>query len=1142
MRGPSWTSLAEHEFPLLLAVALLLVAMHAVFLWRLQDSLASPARVEAYRKAGFTVTSDSARRLTVSYGFKDGRTVRRALHETVFSPQGYGLVAGVALAALLCGLAMQVVAVRCRLRHRDQVLLPIVLMLAGVGIVLLQRLSLDIPHTWPGVRYPAALDWPLKQAAVLCAAFLLFPVFVWGSHLLERRDWLQEIMRKRLAGGFGLYFILPLLAVLLLVFTGLAGQADFSHTLAVRVGGFRVQVVELVKPLLVFFMAYFLADLEASGQLEGMRWFSRPRASLPVLVTAAVVVAAALYFTEDLGLALICVAFLVCAVVIGTGEGAVFLLAGLGLAVCVALMLWIQRPIHAYHRFMALADPFGFGEELARVRWGIAAGGFWGTGIEAGMPFDYRNADSDFILAAIAEEMGLAGVVIVLGAIGCLVYRGLLIARREEEPFRKHLACAIVTLFAVQTVVIAGGNLGILPLTGLQLFFVARGGVGCLVNMALVAVLYQIGFVYPPRGPAMQPYTGQWDTVNLRLRWAGLAAAAAVFLLVVRAGWLMLGRADEDRVRPFLDREKTAIVRHMIAEGVFREGDDGVAVDPGALPRVVEQLGPAAAARVNVAAAALDGRPLAWYARLLRVGKDGLYLPPWTFTIGNPRLRQGRAAYRIVDRDGKPLAETRRGRRRYPEGEAAFAVTGQSRVGRAGFLERDARELIARIDSGRYLYLDWTGALQRIRAVLAGRDIGRARKPAGEITIVTTIDRKVQRAAFRSLARRDLRGAVIVMGIPDGEILALVSRPAFDPDQKLDLASWDAAFADPRRMLSRNRALHVRYPPGSVFKPLVAAAMLESRPELAAKTIRCRGEDRRLRIHDAGFRNGRGKRHGTTGLDRALTYSCNVYFARKAVALGAPPIQRLCRRLGFGGSVSLVPLVADADLSTVPAHVLDCTALAGSDDPPRECDGAPGGQAVADEYFDRYPGLLARAGIGQTVVEVTPMQVAMLYSAIANGGKMVYPRIVKMVARRTGRGWTTLYRSADHAQRVFSRATADRLTQALRLVYEKGTASRRTIPLRLDARGRKGRPYGLRSRPLQPVAVAAKTGTAQVAGKRPHAWFAAFAPAEDPRVLVVVLVENGGSGGLVAGNIGIGILRDALRVLAQEREKGKRQR
>lgn len=329
-----------------------------------------------------------------------------------------------------------------------------------------------------------------------------------------------------------------------------------------------------------------------------------------------------------------------------------------------------------------------------------------------------------------------------------------------------------------------------------------------------------------------------------------------------------------------------------------------------------------------------------------------------------------------------------------------------------------------------------------------------------------TLNPDAQRAAFDGLAGRT--GSVVALDPRTGRILALASSPSFDPAVLSShvpsdiLAAMTALEADPDQPLL-NRPLVSTIPPGSTFKIITAAAALETGRINASSTLPGpRSLDLPLTNKNIGNWNGQAcSATARVTLAEAMAISCNTAFAWLGMEVGADAIRTQARAFGFDRG-SVIPLRAAT--SRFP------------DDPD-----AP---------------QTALSAIGQFDVRATTLQMAMVMSAIANNGVLMTPYLVDEVLAPD---LTVLERTEPREQSVaVSPDTARILTEVLVRVVDSGTGSNARIP---------------------GVSVAGKTGTAQTAeGRPPHAWFVAFAPADNPRVAVAVALENGGGESEVSGN------------------------
>ena len=339
--------------------------------------------------------------------------------------------------------------------------------------------------------------------------------------------------------------------------------------------------------------------------------------------------------------------------------------------------------------------------------------------------------------------------------------------------------------------------------------------------------------------------------------------------------------------------------------------------------------------------------------------------------------------------------------------------------------------------------------------------------PVGD-DLTLTVDANLQRLADATLGAH--RGVIMVLQPGTGAVLALVSKPYFDPNTLEQ--DWQAVSTDPGRVLL-NRATQALYPPGSTFKLVTAAAALETGAVTPTTPFTCIGD-----FVVEGFHISCENPQIPEQLDfrRALELSANAIFAQVAYHLGADTLSRYAAGFGFGAAPSL-------GLPVTPSRLKD--------------PGAP------------WTGpLLASTGFGQGQLEVTPLQLALIVDAIANGGQIMDPYLV---AKATSPGGTVVYQHEPTPwKRAIDTKTAATLTDLMVGVVDEGSGTAARLP---------------------GVKVAGKTGTAQVGGSAaPHAVFVAFAPADHPAVEVVVLAENSGEGADVAAPMARVMLQAALQL------------
>jgi len=394
-------------------------------------------------------------------------------------------------------------------------------------------------------------------------------------------------------------------------------------------------------------------------------------------------------------------------------------------------------------------------------------------------------------------------------------------------------------------------------------------------------------------------------------------------------------------------------------------------------------------------------------------------------------------------------------------------------VGQSG-LERLLDDFLRGRDGGEHVETDPRGRPLRVL---------RREEPQPGSNVITTLDRRLQEAAEQALGAA--AGAVVVVDPRNGEVLTMVSSPAFDLTRfagPMERDEWLRLVRDPQHPLL-NRGFQAEYPAGSIFKLVVAAAALQEGVITPFDTLPCPAS---VTIGSRPFRNWQDEELGPMTLERAIALSCNTFFYHLGLRVGIERIARYAEAFGFGRPTGVALPGERRGLIPYPNR--------------------PGG-LLRRSWF---PGDTANVAIGQGHVLVTPLQVATFMAAIANGGILWRPRLVQ---RLEAPGRAIMPFPAEVASRVtFSPAALTVLRKALwGAVNEGGT-------------GAAARVHGLE--------VAGKTGTAQIgrAGGGPdHAWFAGYAQAGDPEVVVVVLVERGGTGGQVAAPIARRIFEEIFR-------------
>ncbi|MDD5634119.1 MAG: penicillin-binding protein 2 [Candidatus Omnitrophica bacterium] len=374
-------------------------------------------------------------------------------------------------------------------------------------------------------------------------------------------------------------------------------------------------------------------------------------------------------------------------------------------------------------------------------------------------------------------------------------------------------------------------------------------------------------------------------------------------------------------------------------------------------------------------------------------------------------------------------------------------------VGRSG-IEEYYDNYLRGYHGGKQIEVDHRGREMTVLGIL---------EPVPGKDVQLTIDADLQKYCDGLLVGK--RGAIIAMSPRDGAVLAMASAPSFDPSIFIDKKRNREVrniLRNPEHPLM-NRAITGVYPPGSVFKAVVASAALATRSASSHKTFNCPGY---FMLGRARINCWKDDGHGQMDMADALKNSCNVYFVNLGLLLGENNIYECAKRFEFGSCTGI-------DLPAEKAGIL----------PNRDWKK----KNINDEW---YKGDTANYSIGQGYLLSSPIQVAKMMSVFANGGYLVKPYIVEKVG--------DVYVEKEEGKDLgLSVSTLNTVREGLRRVVNdpKGT--------------------GMKAK-LEDVVVAGKTGTAQTGKNRDHGWFAGFAPFDDARLTVVVFDEFGGRGGYYA--------------------------
>ena len=659
------------------------------------------------------------------------------------------------------------------------------------------------------------------------------------------------------------------LSVLLLVFGSGPGRSG------VKVNLFGVQPVEAIRPLIALFLAgYFARRWEWLRELDEplarrplLERLELPRISdlIPVAIGMALVLLF-FFFQRDLGPALVLsCTFLVTYSVARDRWG----LATAGLATLVGaftIAYWIGYPSTVVKRIDMWKSPWdngvSGGDQVAHALWGLASGGLRGGGLSETSARYIPTGENDLVLASLGENLGFLGVLAVLALFGVLVVRALRIARRTDQPYVALLVVGLVTSLAAQALLIVGGLLGLLPLSGVVTPFLSLGRSSMVSNLAVVGLLLAASRQAP--AGEVKPFVRPISRV-------AMAVAAMLAIAAGRAFYVQVWARGDVMTRETRTRQGDGAIRAQEnprlreAARLIRRGS---IVDRRGIPIAMDPAVDLAAFRKDYAALGVSPCPDADVVVRDRPGA----VPP--------RTPSGTA---------RPPAT-----RCYPLGGAAFHLLGDavSRVNWAApnsaFAERDFDPRLRGYDDVSELTALWDHRHEPwhpfVRTLLdKPRDV--------QLTIDARLQAKAASLLAKQLGELNLsKGAVVVIDVATGDVLASVSAPWPRLDRTRKGLDEDARRPD---LPLLDRVRYGQYPPGSTFKLVTAAAALRAANGVAERHFDCRPlPDGRVGIQLDGWR--RPVRddatdrtpHGDVTLDEGLRVSCNAYFAQLGLAVG----------------------------------------------------------------------------------------------------------------------------------------------------------------------------------------------------------------------------------------------------------------
>jgi cell division protein FtsI/penicillin-binding protein 2/cell division protein FtsW (lipid II flippase) len=899
-----------------------------------------------------------------------------------------------------------------------QYVLPSVLLLSGIGMTLM--ITLRDP-----VRDTLAFSTFAQGVAGGCVVLAL-------ASTLDYR---------RISGRLSYVFLIAtfVLSAGLILF----GSGPTGSDAKVNLLGF--QPAEVIRVLIVFFLAGYFAERweflrTLRDQRKGLerisRWVEVPRLEYLLPVAGGVVVSLAFFFLQkDLGPALL-IACLFLAMYAVARDRYLFALIGLIVILCgFASGYFLGFPKNVAGRVSMWLSPWDNsvrgGEQVAHSLWAFATGGAFGTGLGLGDPQWMPAAHTDLILAALGEEWGFLGVLAVLALYAAVVWFGIRVALRARSDYNFFLALGLTLAFALQILLIAGGVLGLIPLSGVVVPFLSYGRTGLITNFAIIGILFSLS-----REISATQDTNTTEPFRVPVREISYVIAGLGACLLLKAFYIQVIHADAtagasalalqaDGERRYEYNPRLLAVAHSIPRGTI--------YDRNRIPLATSNWNEIAQNRDRYSGMGLSvsERPATGETRYYPLGPAAFHL------LGDLQTRANWAARNssYAERD---FMQTLQG---YDDRASAVVVFDSRTRSSQRILRYDLRELLP------LLRHRWQPNNPEVKKVL-DRDRN----------LHLTIDARLQLKTadllehqLRQLGRT--KGAVVVLDPENGDLLASVSYPW--PNPSLSVAEPDQVDA------LLDRARYGLYPPGSSFKIVTAIAALRKDPGNADQIYECkRLPDGRTGAFIQGWKRPihddvkDAAPHGAIAMRAAIVVSCNAYFAQLGTyKVGPEALLDTATQLG-------ISIANPSDVKTLRAE-------------------------------------MPQTSYGQGQVVATPFQMARVAATIAHGGSMPFGR------------WVTDQTNPrqDPPQAILNTELSSQVGEDMRDVVTSGTG---------------------RSANLPDIAMAGKTGTAELEHAPSHAWFIGFAPYGGSHQLAFsVLVENGQYGSTAAAPLAAEVMKAA---------------
>lgn len=700
-----------------------------------------------------------------------------------------------------------------RARSADQFLLPSVMVLCGLAAIVLFSMKDPLRDTDVFSRQ--------VHGILLGALAFMLPL---TARFRALRAWRYTYI----------YALSAIVLVLMLLFFG-RGPAG------ARINLLGFQPMEIIKIALVFFVASYLSDrwhilLDKTGP---KRRFEMPLfRDIGPLATMYLLSLLTFVLVRDLGPMLILFGMFVVMLYVATGKPS-FVAVGLGL---IGITGWIAHVLKLgvfdvrvdmwLHPWQNIHQN---GMQLAQGFWGLATGGIWGSGLGLGSTQYMPRGGSDLILAALGEEIGLVGLLIVLALYSLIITRALRIAVHARTDFDRFLGVGLGVLFGIQTLIIVFGVLGLTPLTGVTLPFTSYGKSSMIASFLILGILVSIS----ANGRHV-------SDVRIETRRA-LRSLTLGFLV------LLLGVAGVGRL--------------VWIQGIAADRIAGRTITVPDADRVVR-------AHINPRLRSIEAS----------IPRGSIY----------DRNGKSVASSRADELGG--LAEDAANRpsgRYYPYGGDLVHLVGylDSMCGGPVGMEKWHNGDLRGFDD----YSELLPMYRLRRTPFQPHRVGKDLRLTIDAELQDTVEKALRKYAGAVRDRRTgkpkAKGAAVVLDVYTGEVLAAVSIPDFDPNE-LTPSLWKSYNGDESgEHVLINRALNGLYPPGSTFKLVTAASALENGVDF---TYVCRHSEHNVRWQAEGKTWSRRRitdleemgAHGSTNLSKAVRVSCNVYFAHLGLELG----------------------------------------------------------------------------------------------------------------------------------------------------------------------------------------------------------------------------------------------------------------